>query len=947
MEGNYYLTRPEVNAAGGGITREPAAVWTARDDIQQKFIQLGRRLPYELPALYATQRGFTDPLFGNNEDRKKVKWYNPVDVVADFAKQSVINVAAITGTGALASGAFGRAKFYFDAPYINNPNLTLSQRQVRTANKFADLRVILEEVGQDFAKIAGETTKYMTSAGAAFNYAVSQGRQHQPGPAQALYSARHGGASALAASAGQSKLKTASEWAKSYFLGDQANSTSYGAIDAVPGLKGFSVGIKAFGQRFKDSVLAHDVVSGAQSFNNAVVRINSGNQGDAIRRLQESIQGIQSLHRSKFSSYAENVVRLMGKGGPGDGDIDSTVFSHVMRSNEYKNQLKRNLIINGIDESQADRFVRSIEVNKVPRSSRGLDDVTNRIRIGKVQSVAETGTDEFYENALTIFRKSNRNVDAAFTKDALKASIDQTDQLFVTRSFNRSLNRHVKSSWNTFYNDTVVPYGQTLLKPQKAVYQDFVGPLTSAKEEFLRRRAAQVLGIKLLDDRSRRVSNAIINQKLAQHGIDPNNFGQLRSFLMSNKAMTSRASSGGFNLFGMRQLLVDEGFTAGVFNYMKPEERDVVRNVASRLKINDPVSSSIGLSRLSGVYTNRSGDVIDLTKIKSMTSSLLDFGTQQFRIPVVRFNPLQMLGFGGPSGVSKYSPIQIAEGYSVQPFGKLESHAAEVFAWTKQKNGMFGPKGSLSFLGKDPTSLQPKTTQLKGLYNVVNPQYSNIFTRALSYMTNKKSISTTQISAAANGQQLSVKDRIKELFDVDEEQPNSLFRLLSRFRNRNVDLNNPKVLMNLVSNFGEDVNVGGSRVLRMERVGAVDDNIFQVVDDAGNLVYDHKAVLRAFSRFQRQPFSYGTPLPFMRQSVDELENLAATAGAPNPVRLNIPFLGRDMTPDEITNPMEALSFADELIATIRSETPVLRSRGVDTTGLTRRTFESRSSYKEI
>mgnify|MGYP003348067410 CR=1 FL=1 len=84
LEGGHYLTRSEVQAAGGGITREPAAVWTARDDFQQKLVQLGRRLPYELPALYITQRAVTDPLFGNNQDSKKVKWYNPADVVADL-----------------------------------------------------------------------------------------------------------------------------------------------------------------------------------------------------------------------------------------------------------------------------------------------------------------------------------------------------------------------------------------------------------------------------------------------------------------------------------------------------------------------------------------------------------------------------------------------------------------------------------------------------------------------------------------------------------------------------------------------------------------------------------------------------------------------------------------------------------------------------------------------
>ncbi len=101
-----------------------------------------------MPALYITQRAVTDPLFGNNQDRKKVKWYNPADVLADFAKQSVYNIASITGLGAVGGAAFGRAKFYYDLPYAQNPNLSLTAKQMARANRVADVRTILEEVGQ-------------------------------------------------------------------------------------------------------------------------------------------------------------------------------------------------------------------------------------------------------------------------------------------------------------------------------------------------------------------------------------------------------------------------------------------------------------------------------------------------------------------------------------------------------------------------------------------------------------------------------------------------------------------------------------------------------------------------------------------------------------------------------------------------------------------------------
>lgn len=315
LEGGHYLTRSEVQTAGGGITREPAAVWTARDDLQQKFVQLGKRLPYELPALYVTQRGLVDPVFGNNQNKNKVKWYNPVDVLADFAKQSVSNVAAITLGGAAGSAAFGRAKFYFDLPYAQNPNLSLTAKQIQRANKFADLRTILEEVGQDFSKIAGTATKYMSSAGSAFNYAVEQGKANQPGLVQAMGRARAGAkAAALAAErAGRNKSAQAGAWAKGYFLGYQDTTGSfYGAIDAIPAFKGFSSGLSAFGTRFKDAKLAHDVIANAKSFDDAI-NVMGGPTVANEQRLRGALTSIQGMHKSKFSSYAETVSLLMGK----------------------------------------------------------------------------------------------------------------------------------------------------------------------------------------------------------------------------------------------------------------------------------------------------------------------------------------------------------------------------------------------------------------------------------------------------------------------------------------------------------------------------------------------------------------------------------------------------------------------------------------------------------
>ncbi len=298
-----------------------------------------------MPALYVTQRALTDNVFGTEESRKKVKWYNPADVLADFAKQSVTNILAITGTGALGSAAFGRAKFYFDLPYTQNPNLSLTAKQIQRANKFADLRVVLEEVGHDFSKIAGETTKYMSSVGAAFNYAVEQGKKDQPGFVQALSRARAGSEAAKLAAerSGRSKSKQAGAWAKGFFVGYQDSSTSYyGAIDSIPSFRGFSTGLSAFGTRFKDAKLANDVIANAKTFDQAI-NIMGGPTVAHEQRLRAALTSIQEMHRSKFSSYAETVSNLMGKRRSWKLCSNSKYFLRYIKTKHLQRTIKKKI----------------------------------------------------------------------------------------------------------------------------------------------------------------------------------------------------------------------------------------------------------------------------------------------------------------------------------------------------------------------------------------------------------------------------------------------------------------------------------------------------------------------------------------------------------------------------------------------------------------------------
>lgn len=153
----YAFTKRELDQAGRGLTAEPPAVYTWKDEVQKRLIRAGRRIPYELPALYVSQRAVTDRFFGENEDRKKVKWYNPIDVVTDFVKTSTTNLLTITlpfeGIGAGASSARNSLHTFRNSMGALRD---LSPTKYSFGKSLVDLNELLGEVGHDLSTISNK-----------------------------------------------------------------------------------------------------------------------------------------------------------------------------------------------------------------------------------------------------------------------------------------------------------------------------------------------------------------------------------------------------------------------------------------------------------------------------------------------------------------------------------------------------------------------------------------------------------------------------------------------------------------------------------------------------------------------------------------------------------------------------------------------------------------------
>lgn|GEM_PF-6533594 len=198
----YSFTKSELQQAGRGLTSEPAAIWGFKEEMQKRMIRAGRRMPYELPVLWGAQRAVTDPLFGKDDEKKKINWYNPVDIITDFVKTSVMNMATLITPFEVAGGATSAAKsslntFKYSMGSISN----LSPLKQKAAKGYLDLAEILGEVGHDVTTAGNAFLKKSAQASGAFEGAShAMGTSSQPRIVQALYEARKGASAAYKAS---------------------------------------------------------------------------------------------------------------------------------------------------------------------------------------------------------------------------------------------------------------------------------------------------------------------------------------------------------------------------------------------------------------------------------------------------------------------------------------------------------------------------------------------------------------------------------------------------------------------------------------------------------------------------------------------------------------------------------------------------------------------------
>lgn len=839
-DGARWMSSSEYRSLNSG--REPVAVWDYRDEIQQRLARTARSLPLTLPSAYFVQKAVTDPLFGQPDEKDKVKWYNPVDVITDFVKQSTINITTMLIPQGLAGAAAQRVKSLVDYQYLDY-DFPLTPRQRRAGQSLADIKTILRSFGQDSEYLLSQASRISSSAGYAFSRAVQEKESRAGGGLVfALREARRGAAAAnaAAAAAGETKLKRATKVANAYLFGNSAERT-LGAIDGIPSIRGLSVGGRSFTRNFSSARRAYDVMHGAMAYDDAL-RAASSDPAEAARILSSTISDLRKQHRSRISEFAQAALRSRDTPnleGANEPDIRGS-FSFAFEANEYGRMVQERLVELGADPTSAQNMVSGLKISGLNTSK----NISQRITFGisRIDSTSDNDED-FFKILVNRANKELKNRGRALNVEQVKEAFGTVDTLFQDEVFRRTLVQRAGITYNEVRRKVIVPAASALVKPQKALYSDFTGTIDPGKVDYLARSAAQKLGVRLTNNFGDMVDGTIISRELAKRGIDSSNVEQLRSFLVDQKLMTRPSDVGGFNLFGLRQVTVDRAFDEGVFSGLTTEERAEARSLFAEIAMQDPVSKTVGFSTVRGVYESTSGRIIDTTPISVASQRMIRTLSQDVGVPFVRFNPLQMIGLGGPRRTDPFQEIQFLPGISRQDFLAGGGENAQVFAWVKQKGGMFGAVGKLFSIqeGFDDDSVK----QIPGLFKAISSIDTDIYARATRLATGRQSYRDSELTAQATGESVSRGERIKSAFDIDEEQPNSIARRIGRFLNRKTDIRNEATLSRLMRE-GEIRLRGGKAIV----LSSTDEGLPQVIDETGAVVFGPDETAEAFENFR-------------------------------------------------------------------------------------------------
>lgn len=811
----FHIRREEILEARRQGWETPSP-WRLQDEFQQRLISEARRAPYELPAAYVMQRAVIDPVFGNSEPpEKKVNWANPVDVITDFVKQSTIQTATLLlpmelGAGGAKHG-WSRFMTYGDDALLSGAH----ESQIRTAS--IGLQTLLERIGHDSSRLIQEAVKHSGKNAGAMSVAIQESKANNIGVVEFLHQKRRGIKAYNEELIKQNlSLSKRSLNLGKFFFGEKSGGY---ALDQLPSqLKGAQTGIRAF-RSARDEIergysVLDDLMTGKRLWKD-------------IEADQPSIAALQRV--SGHHSVIEEVSSKLASYGSKTGNIKDGLFYQQQFSQEYQRQLvKRLQVDHGLSDQAAADFVKQFKVHSI--DSTGKASLSNRLRQGG-QVVHEAGSDKLFYQALRDRTALMPAFDAKVISSKLGEAVRATDDLFGSKKFRKDLDSSIKRRWDSIEQVTVPGQMATNLRRGKMPYEQFTGKLSPDDHGLMVRMAANKLSISNVDPLTGvRIPDTILMDRLREFGLAPANPGNLRGFLIQKGAISKPWHSEGFNVFGLRALSVDRALDKDFFK-TSGQDSENIKNFVGRMKSVDPLASKNGSYTLGGVFETSSGRIVDLSALRYRAQKFSDSVAANIQIPFIHLKPFEAAGHNVRRDARERSILEISSGITDQKFlsGGSFNSQAEAYVWMKTKRG----RGKVTRIGTKADG-SVESSLLPFEYKPAQADPFRIMGRNLRLAVGdsgrtplggitepRTKFGKTIDRVAGDGASHS----LKRFFNVDDYQPDSLLGAAKRFKNRQIDINNPRTMMKLVQK-GEVNTKKGS--LRLESDGAVSLNGKQI-----------------------------------------------------------------------------------------------------------------------
>lgn len=745
--------------------------WTLRDTLQQSFVKQARRLPYELPAAYLAQRTLIDPIFGDNPDLERGKWYNPVDMVSDFSKESVKNVLGmlipIEGGAKAAQQGFRRVRFAKDT--ITIPR-TPYERKLKDVSITLDSS--LRQVGHHVADVLDSALRVSSKTTGSLAAGINEAVDHNRSIVEHLHDVR-----------GQSRTQKVTP----RLLFDYAKKNIFN-VNAGPfvGAGPFVRGAKDYWQGFDkplDLAALYPSPGVKSELKGGVWSIRQAYRSGAIDQSQvpaeiweqakDTVRGL-GYGDSAIERLTSSISHLAGVNFSRGGNFRQGAFHQGEMHADYGRLLRERLVSAGVSEDAAERFTRIAHIENLPHGGEKSKVPFLGRRISFGEGVIEGKTEGDWLDNLQARIKVLGTDEAQKIRTALPTALRAADETFASPSHLNALEQRTRQQWGAYYDKGATELGRKTLG-HTLDPREFGQGISPANFKFLKRKTAAQLGIPV----TREMDDSVVEEALRQRGLDPTNQFQLRAYLTEQKAFGPE-----FNILGLRPLTVER---AGSLKYFNPALWGTRNDFLKAMKDTDPLHGKLSNVPVGkGVYETSRGRILDLTPVVRGAKKTYQILSEQFQVPLIHLSPLNILGANARRSLADKQIIEYTPSGSHQPFLGGEEGGGPIF-WQRQKRS----KGHLIQLrsnvlqvpGAEPLVSTVDLHQLPGTYRPLPTDKSSMPGRM------------ARIFSGDIGEHADVEQQgWRKLLGVSSNQRESLGGLIKRFRNRKDDLSNPVIM---------------------------------------------------------------------------------------------------------------------------------------------------------